>query len=85
MWRSHVARERRGGEGEIRTLDNLAAMPDFESGAFDHSATSPCSACHPALRPRRTALRMTPALCPPRAGKSACSRTGSILAKAGRM
>ena len=31
----------RGGEGEIRTLDNLAAMPDFESGAFDHSATSP--------------------------------------------
>ena len=32
-----------GGEGEIRTHGNLAATPDFESGAFDHSATSPWS------------------------------------------
>ena len=32
-----------GGEGGIRTLDTVARMPDFESGAFDHSATSPMS------------------------------------------
>ena len=30
-----------GGEGGIRTPDTVARMPDFESGAFDHSATSP--------------------------------------------
>ena len=30
-----------GGEGGIRTHGNLTATPDFESGAFDHSATSP--------------------------------------------
>jgi hypothetical protein len=32
-----------GGEGGIRTLGTNPA-PDFESGAFDHSATSPCEA-----------------------------------------
>ncbi len=30
-----------GGEGEIRTLDQVSPMPVFETGAFDHSATSP--------------------------------------------
>ena len=30
-----------GGEGEIRTPDPVARMPVFETGAFDHSATSP--------------------------------------------
>ncbi len=30
-----------GGEEEIRTLDALSSMPVFETGAFDHSATSP--------------------------------------------
>ncbi len=30
-----------GGEGGIRTLGTLARTPDFESGTFDHSATSP--------------------------------------------
>jgi hypothetical protein len=30
-----------GGEGGIRTLDTREGIPDFESGAFDHSATSP--------------------------------------------
>ena len=30
-----------GGEGGIRTPDTVARMPDFESGAFNHSATSP--------------------------------------------
>ena len=30
-----------GGQGEIRTHDTLARIPDFESGAFDHSATCP--------------------------------------------
>ena len=30
-----------GGEGGIRTHGTLARTPDFESGTFDHSATSP--------------------------------------------
>ena len=30
-----------GGEGGIRTLGRVAPTPDFESGTFDHSATSP--------------------------------------------
>jgi hypothetical protein len=30
-----------GGEGGIRTHGCLATSPDFESGTFDHSATSP--------------------------------------------
>ena len=30
-----------GGEGGIRTLGTIASTPDFESGTFDHSATSP--------------------------------------------
>lgn len=29
------------GEGGIRTLDRLSPIPVFETGAFDHSATSP--------------------------------------------
>ncbi len=33
--------QRYGGEGGIRTLGTLARTPDFESGTFDHSATSP--------------------------------------------
>ncbi len=32
---------RSGGEGGIRTLGRLTPTPDFESGTFDHSATSP--------------------------------------------
>src|SRR5690606_23018699 len=38
-----------GGEGGIRTLDTLARMPDFESGTFTHSATSPKPAILPLL------------------------------------
>jgi hypothetical protein len=38
---SQKDRRTRGGEGGIRTLGNVAATPDFESGTFDHSATSP--------------------------------------------
>ena len=30
-----------GGEGGIRTHGALTRTPDFESGTFDHSATSP--------------------------------------------
>ena len=30
-----------GGEGGIRTRGRLSPTPDFESGTFDHSATSP--------------------------------------------
>jgi hypothetical protein len=29
------------GQGEIRTLDTVAGMPVFETGAFSHSATCP--------------------------------------------
>ena len=29
------------GEGEIRTPEELSPLPVFETGAFDHSATSP--------------------------------------------
>jgi hypothetical protein len=36
-------RKSRFGEGGIRTLDAIADMPLFESGAFNHSATSPYS------------------------------------------
>ena len=31
-----------GGEGGIRTHGTLARSPVFKTGAFDHSATSPC-------------------------------------------
>ena len=31
-----------GGEGGIRTHGTVTRTPDFESGTFDHSATSPC-------------------------------------------
>ena len=37
----HGAFELLGGEGGIRTHGRLASTPDFESGTFDHSATSP--------------------------------------------
>ncbi len=29
------------GEEEIRTLEGVSPLPVFETGAFDHSATSP--------------------------------------------
>src|SRR4030067_1597662 len=32
-----------GGEGGIRAHCRLAPTPDFESGTFDHSATSPAA------------------------------------------
>ena len=32
------------GEGGIRTHDTVTGTPDFESGAFSLSATSPCFA-----------------------------------------
>ena len=35
------AANRFGGRGEIRTLVRVAPKPDFESGAFNHSATLP--------------------------------------------
>ena len=36
-----VSRSCSGGEGGIRTHGDVATTPDFESGTFDHSATSP--------------------------------------------
>jgi hypothetical protein len=45
----------RGGEGGIRTHGTLARTPDFESGTFDHSATSPDSVVsHRCERPHYT-------------------------------
>jgi hypothetical protein len=41
--RSRYTVSRSCGEGEIRTLDPVSQMPVFETGAFDHSATSPWS------------------------------------------
>ena len=41
-----------GGEGGIRTHGTLARTPDFESGTFDHSATSPGSKTGVSERPR---------------------------------
>ena len=32
---------KKNGEGEIRTLEGLTALPVFETSAFNHSATSP--------------------------------------------
>ena len=37
-----------GGEGGIRTLEGLATFPVFETGTFNHSATSPKGAILPA-------------------------------------
>ncbi len=36
-----VTAARKNGQGEIRTLDTLAGMPVFETGAFNRSATCP--------------------------------------------
>ena len=33
-----------GGEGGIRTLEEVAPLPDFESGRFSRSRTSPWGA-----------------------------------------
>ena len=38
-----------GGEGGIRTHGSVATTPDFESGTFDHSATSPAFVSKPAI------------------------------------
>src|SRR5690606_3403610 len=45
-----------GGEGGIRTHGTLARTPDFESGPFDHSGTSPVKAAD-STRSGRTAPR----------------------------
>ena len=39
LWR--FLRNKNGGEGEIRTHGTASRSVDFESTAFDHSATSP--------------------------------------------
>ena len=39
-----------GREGGIRTHGGVATTPDFESGTFDHSATSPLEACDSSRR-----------------------------------
>ena len=38
---SGVGFQKVGGEEGIRTPDTVSGIPDFESGAFSHSATSP--------------------------------------------
>ena len=47
-----------GGEGGIRTHGGFAPTPDFESGTFDHSATSPVRATGGSIA-GRAALRHT--------------------------
>ena len=47
-----------GGEGGIRTHGGFAPTPDFESGTFDHSATSPVRAIGGSIA-GMTALRHT--------------------------
>src|SRR5258706_16130684 len=42
-----------GGRGGIRTPGTVTRTPDFESGAFNHSATLPY-ACYPFARYRKT-------------------------------
>ena len=39
--KSRVIYKKGGGEGGIRTRDTRERIPLFESGAFNHSATSP--------------------------------------------
>ena len=41
QYREHLHFLYFGGEEGIRTLDTVARIHDFESRAFDHSATSP--------------------------------------------
>lgn len=57
-WRSHGNRDCRGGEGEIRTPEALSGLHDFESCAFDHSATSPTFAEDRLLSPFAVAISL---------------------------
>jgi hypothetical protein len=44
LWLRHPVENQQfydGGRGGIRTHGSLATTPDFESGAFNHSATLP--------------------------------------------
>ena len=43
-------------EGGIRTHGSVATTPDFESGTFDHSATSPAFVSKPAIIARFSGL-----------------------------
>jgi hypothetical protein len=47
------------GERRIRTYDTVPGMPDFESGAFDHSASSPIFTCRVSSR---AAARRSPSV-----------------------
>ena len=40
-YKNHILTVLSGGEGGIRTLDPVARIPVFETGTFNHSATSP--------------------------------------------
>lgn len=39
--KNQTKNQNKNGGGGIRTHDALAGIPDFKSGAFDHSATPP--------------------------------------------
>jgi hypothetical protein len=41
---THKTRAKYGGRGGIRTHGRVTPTPDFESGAFNHSATLPAQA-----------------------------------------
>ncbi len=52
-----------GGEGGIRTLGDVATTPDFESGTFDHSATSPAFTIAAGLGRKFYQLRLSTQFC----------------------
>ena len=56
-----VTAARKNGQGEIRTLDTLAGMPVFETGAFNRSATCPDRGGEPPIpQPSNIARRCWP-------------------------
>ena len=56
-----VTAARKNGQGEIRTLDTLAGMPVFETGAFNRSATCPDRGGEPPIpQPSNIASRRRP-------------------------
>ena len=49
-----------GGEREIRTLETLTRPPVFETGAFNHSATSPTGLFILNFRTNETRISLIP-------------------------
>jgi hypothetical protein len=54
-----------GGWGGIRTLETLARLPVFKTGAFNHSATHPCKKLKWLVAARLATNRELPPDCRP--------------------